>query len=57
MTQDRKIPTPEHQPEELTPEQVEQVVGGEGLGAGKVTVGDLAFPPHHEAPPPPRFAG
>jgi hypothetical protein len=57
MTQDRKVPPPEDQPEELTPEQIEQVVGGEGLGAGKVNVGDLAFPPHRDAPTGPRFTG
>ena len=57
MIEDPEISTKENQPsvEELTPEQMEQVVGGGGAtggGAGKVNVGDLAFTHHYDVATP-----
>jgi len=52
MIEDHETPAKQDQPsvEELTPEQMEQVVGGGG--AGKVNVGDLAFTHHHDVATP-----
>ena len=54
MIEDHEPPAKPDQPlvEELTPEQMEQVVGGGGTGggAGKVNVGDLVFTHQYDVP-------
>ena len=52
MTEDRQTSTQEDHTEELTLEQIEQVIGGAGPGAGKVNVGDLAFTHHYDVATP-----
>ena len=53
MTEDRQTLTHEDHAEELTLEQIEQVIGGDtGGGAGKVNVQDLAFTHYYDVATP-----
>jgi len=52
MIEDHEAKPDQPSVEELTPEQMEQVVGGGGTGggAGKVNVGDLVFTHQYDVP-------